>query len=189
MNPDARGLILGIAGMVSTIVVSALGLYFTARARVAPMRELLYSKQLDLAQRVFRTFGRARVFAVLLSVESKHQDQARGDIGRIVKRLSILTDEAVALFPTELYVVVKQASDTLTSLVVDYDEGRNTKTSSDRLRGQEAKAALMARTLLGIDELSDESIRLFSKSDNLSGLDEISPDDLLAEDREDEEAL
>jgi hypothetical protein len=38
----------------------------------------------------------------------------------------------------------------------------------------------MVRTLLGVDELSDESIRLFSKTESLTGLAAISPQDILA---------
>src|SRR5271165_2837759 len=113
MRSDLNSLILGGAALVSTAIVASLGLYFTARARTAPMRELLYSKQLDLAQRVFRAFGRAKVIAVLLNPACEHKERARVDMGGIVKRLSILTDEAAALFPTELYVAVKKVCDTL----------------------------------------------------------------------------
>jgi len=180
MNVDLRSLIFGIAGLLSTVVVSGLGLYFTARARVAPMRELLYSKQLDLAQRLFRSFGRASVFAVLISADNEYRDQAREDMGVVVKCLSILTDEAGALLPTELYVVVKHATDALSSFVQNCDEGRNPNNALDQFRGQEVKAVLMVRALLGVDQLSNESIRLFSERDDLSGLAETSPEEILA---------
>jgi hypothetical protein len=181
MSPDSHSLILGVAGMISTLLVAALGLYFTARARSAPMRQILYTRQLDLAQRFFRVFGRARVFAVLLTPEGQYRDRARVDLGALAKRLSILTDEAAALFPAELYVAVKKVSDAVISVVDDYDHGRETQGNLDLLSGQEAKAALMVRALLGVDELSDESIRLFSKSDNLTKLGQTNPDDFLAE--------
>ncbi len=180
MCGETQALVLGIAGLVSTLVSTGLGLYFTARARTAPMRDLLYTKQLDLAQHMLRALGRARVFAILLTPDGEYREQAREDMGRLAKRLSILTDEAAALFPTELYAGAKQVSDTLTSLLVEYDEKRDTKALLDQLVGQEAKAALMVRALLGIDELSEEGIRLFSKRDTLRRLAETSPQDLLA---------
>jgi hypothetical protein len=71
------------------------------------MRDLLYTKQIDLAVRMFRAVGRARVFAVLLTPGSEYQAEARDDIRSITKRYSILCDEAAMLFPTELYVAIR----------------------------------------------------------------------------------
>src|SRR6266702_3648472 len=113
MTANMQGLILGIGGLVSTLASAALGLYFTARARTAPMREVLFSRQLTLSERILRAFGRARVFATMLTADGEHAEQAREDIRVVVKRLSILTDEAAALLPTELYVDVNQATATI----------------------------------------------------------------------------
>jgi len=83
------------------------------------MREVLFSRQLTLSERILRAFGRARVFATMLTADGEHAEQAREDIRVVVKRLSILTDEAAALLPTELYVDVNQATATITSLIVE----------------------------------------------------------------------
>jgi hypothetical protein len=178
---DVNSLIIAIAGMFSTLVVAALGLYFTARARSAPMREMLYSKQLDLARQIFKAFGRGRMYAALLTPDNEYRDRARVDIGGVIKRLSVLTDEAAALFPTELYIAVGDASKEFTSLLVEFDEGRDTKVISGRVAARTAKAALIVRALLGIDELSVESIRLFSKKDALERLAEFTPPEINAE--------
>jgi hypothetical protein len=179
MGPETRSLILGIAGMLSTLISAGFGLYFTARARAAPMRELLYSKQLDLAERVVKLLGRARVFAVLLAPDGEYRDQAEAEMRTVVKRLSILSDQTAVLFPTELYVAAKQATDALVSFMEDYDNDKDTSSAKDRFDGCNVKAALMMRTLLGVDELSDESIRLFSKKESLTELAEISSDEFI----------
>lgn len=173
-------LILAIAGLISTSAVATIGLYFTARARSAPMRECLYSKQLGLAQSMFKIFGQIRIFAILLSPESEYRDRARSDMRSLVKSLSTMTDEAAVLFPTDVYVEVKRVGDAITSFVANCDAGKYEKSALDQLASQEAKAALMVRILLGIDELSEESIRLFSKNDSLTKLANISPLDFLA---------
>jgi hypothetical protein len=121
------------------------------------------------------------MYATLLTPDSKYKDGARLDLGAIVKRLTVLTDEAAVLFPTELYIAVKQVSNEFTSLLVEFDEGRDTEAISGRVGARTAKAALIVRALLGIDELSVESIRLFSKKDALTRLAEFTPPEINAE--------
>ena len=178
MSSETQGLILGIAGMVSTLISSGFGLYFTACARAGPMRELLYSKQLDLAQAMVKLLGRARLFATLL-VDTTHCDRAEVDIRITVKRFSILTDQAAALFPTEVFVCANQASNALSSVVGAYESGENLEEATEQFHGASAKLALMLRTLIGVDELSDESIRLFSTNESLARLMKIDPADIL----------
>jgi hypothetical protein len=165
--------LVAVAGIVSTLTTACVGLYFTSRSRTAPMRDLLYTKQVELAVRMFRAVGRARVFAVLLAPDSEYQAKARDDIRSITKRYSILCDEAAMLFPTELYVAIKGIENVISTLISQYDDGEDIKPSLASLNSQTAKAALMVRVLFGVDELSSESIKLHSKHDQLASIAEM----------------
>jgi hypothetical protein len=172
MASETATLIVGLAGIAGTLLSSGMGLYFVARARRSPMRELLYGRQLDLIVRILRTAGRIRVFmAILASDDDTFKEQARDDVGRSVKRLSQLSDDAAALLPTELFVEVRTLSEATVDILVKIDAPE--PASLDQLDTQAAKTALMTRSLLGVDELSDESIALFGKRDSLDRLSKI----------------
>ena len=174
MTPDT--LIMGIAGIVATLIASGLGLYFTARARSAPLRELLYAKQIKLLLDVLRAIGRIRVFVpLLLDEESPHKERAREDIRKVVKKFSQLTDAAAAVLPTELYAEISGIGQLVVDFLVDYDAGREREQFPDQLLGRASKTALLARTLLGTDELSEESLALFATSRSLEELSQIEP--------------
>jgi len=122
---------------------------------------------------MFRTVGRARVFAVLLRPDSEYQAKAREDIRSVAKRHSILCDEAAMLFPTHLYLAVREIENAISTLISQYDDGEDIKPSLSLLASQAAKAALMVRVLFGVDELSSESIKLHSKHDQLASIAEM----------------
>ena len=51
MEPSTVTLIIGLAGIVSTLSVSGLGLYYTAKSR-APLRQALFSKQIEIVMEI-----------------------------------------------------------------------------------------------------------------------------------------
>lgn len=166
MNEHIATLVVGLAGIAATLVSSGLGLCFVARSRRSPMRELLYARQLSLIVRILRTSGRIRVFTtILIGSDNQFKEQARDDIGEAVKRLSQLSDDAAALLPTELFGEVRQLSSLAVEVLTKIDQSEHVPASP--LNAQMAKTALMARALLGVDELSDESIDLFGKRGDL----------------------
>ncbi len=168
---------------MSTLLVASLGLYYTAKARSASLRQLLYTKQIELAQRIVRGFGHARIFCVLLTPDSEYLTKARSDLTLVVKRLSILSDEAAVVFPTDLYSTIRESTDALSSVLTEYDNGADISASVHRFEGQHVKAALMLRVLLGVDELSSESVKLFSKERDLENIGLMHPDDLIGKGR------
>jgi hypothetical protein len=183
MTAEMSGLILGLAGLVSTLISTALGLYFTARARTAPMREMLYAKQIHLARQFLRAYGRVRLYAVLLVPPGEYAKMARRDLVKVAHRLTVLGDDAALLFPTELYVAVKATVDMVPRFLSRFDEGGDTSGFIDEFLAAELKVGLLARAALGIDELSDESVRLFSKTSELAKLAGVSGDELLGKER------
>jgi hypothetical protein len=179
MKPEVVALILGLAGIVATLISSGLGLYFIARARTAPMRELLYARQLALSLSILHLVGRMRVLVILMAPDGEQKERAREDFGRAVHRMSVLSDQAAVLFPAQVFGVVRSLSSRAAAFLVEWNEGRAPGGYGEELSGQSLKLALMARTLLGIEELSDESVGLFTKKRHLQELAEIGDEDLL----------
>jgi len=189
MNPNLVTLIIGLAGIIATLIASSLGLYFTAKARSAPFREMLYSKQIQLIIQIIHKQSRFHIFATLLvGDDSTYKDQAREDIRICLKDYSELTEKAAAILPTDLWVEIKQLSSYMTKLVVNYDEnGKLEGEDIKKLSAKGAKVGLISRAILGVDELSDESIKLFSSTDNIERLAKIEAEELvnLAEEADD----
>jgi hypothetical protein len=166
----ATSTIISVAGIVGTVVVGSIGLYFTARSRTSPNRQVLYTKQIELTLKIFRTSGSAVNLTILLSPESEHHDYAREEFRTLVAELSQLSYEAAILFPVEVYVAFKRVSEALVDVVTEYDEGRYTTASFEALQVADTRWALMARSLIGADELSIESLQLHSKKNALERL-------------------
>jgi len=126
------------------------------------MRELLYAKQLDLIIRIVKTAGRIRVFTtILVGHDAQFKEEAREDLRLANTRGTQLTDDAAALLPTELFAEVRRLNDVFIDIAVKVDASQ--PATCAELNAQMAKTAVMARALLGVDELSDESIALFGK--------------------------
>jgi len=87
-----------------------------------------------------------------------------------------MEDEGAAILPTDLWVEVKKLGAHFTGLLNDYDDGKGISTDkfSDMV-GSETKVALLGRATIGVDELTDESINLFSKQEDYEGLVNIKP--------------
>ena len=97
----------------------------------------------------------------------------------LVPELTKLSYEAAILFPVELYVSFKKVSETLTDIITEFDEGRDITASRDALRVADTVWALMARQLIGADELSTESLQLHSKKDALERLSNAETEDAI----------
>lgn len=137
---------------------------------------MLFTKQIELALKIFRASGSANNLIVLLSSESEHQDEARDDLRELVPDLTQLSYEAAMLYPVEVYGSFKSVSEALVDVISAYDEGRDIKASVDALLVADVRWALMARALIGVDELSIESLKLHSKKSELTRLDSVEAD-------------
>ena len=54
MDANTVTLVVGLGGIVATLVSSSLGLYFTSKARSSTLREMLYSRQIDLIIQIMK---------------------------------------------------------------------------------------------------------------------------------------
>ncbi|MCL5950278.1 MAG: hypothetical protein M1132_00910 [Chloroflexi bacterium] len=168
MDERVVTLVLGLAGIIATLLSSSLALYFAPKARSAPLREGLFNNQLDLISRMLFKVGRIRVFATMLvDKDNTFKDQARDDIGECVREYSEMQDEAAALLPAELWVEVKRLNDYLAEFLVCYDEGQQVDLNNlTNLSAMAAKVALLGRVVIGVDELTGESLSLISNRKN-----------------------
>ncbi len=178
MDENIVILIVGLVGIISTLIASGLGLYFTAKARSGTLREALFDNQLELITKIVHKQGRIRVFATILSSsDDRFKEQARDDIGKCLKEFSELQEEAAAILPTELWIEVKQLNDGMVQMLADYDEGKSvTEDCLRELIARETKVALLSRAVIGTDELTEQSMKLFSKKGDLERLSDIEID-------------
>jgi len=175
MDQKVITLIIGLAGIIATLISSGLGLYFISKARSAPLREALFKKQLDLISRIIHKQGRIRVFATIMGGENDlFKDKARDDIRECVREFSEMQDEAAAILPTELFGEIKRLTDHVVNILVSYDTSNKIDPNSlTTLAAIEVKIALISRKIIGVDELTGESLSLFSNKkhyDNLTNI-------------------
>jgi hypothetical protein len=178
MDSNTVTLIIGLAGIIGTVIASSLGLYFTAKSRSAPLRELLYAKQIELITQMIHKQARFRVYATILSSgDPGFKDIARDDIGDCFKEYSETTEKAAALLPTELWVEIKRLETLMSELIDNYDKSAIINEESLlKLAGMDAKVALVSRVVLGVDELTEESLKLFSSTKGFERVAKIEPE-------------
>lgn len=82
MKPETVTLVIGLAGILSTLISSSLGIYFVSKSRSSALRESLFSQQLDLVRKIIYKQGRTRVyFTVLTDKDGPYEEEARHDAG------------------------------------------------------------------------------------------------------------
>lgn len=164
MEESTVTLLVGLAGIGSTLTVSAMSLYYTAKSRVAPLRGALFGKQLDMAVEISHLQSRVRVFVTILSSEnSLYHGDARGDIRQFYRLLAEVEERGTVIMPVEFWLEVKGLSDSICDALGEYDG--NGIISWARLKAIEArmaKVALLSRALTGADDLTKQTIGLFS---------------------------
>lgn len=173
MTAAVQSTVIGIAGIAGTVAMGTLGLYYTARGRTAPMRQILYTRQMELAVKTFRNVGRARIYVTLLGFENAYQARARKRIRIVCKRFALLNDEAAIVFPPELYELMREIENTVLYLLSEFDRGQDIELNSVLLVKQAARMGIAFRAFIGVDELSDESIKLYSSLEHLTDIAEM----------------
>lgn len=162
MNDNTVTLIVGIAGILATLAIAVVGFYYTHKSQAGTFREQLYIRQIDLIVKLFHFHGRFKVFSTLI-IEDHFKEEALEDMRVLLKDHSIAKEEAAALFPVEIYDQLGNVS-TAISVFMDRVESDIPLTRDDQLAfsGADVKFALLCRSMLGVDELSTESIKLTS---------------------------
>jgi len=166
MDSNTITLIIGLAGIAGTALASGFGLYFTSKARNAPLRELLYQKQLDLITQIIHKQERFRIYATILFGEDpEFKARAEEDIRICMKEYSELIEQATTLLPINLLAEIKILHNYMIKNLIAYDE--KTKIENDffsKLVEIETKVSVISRVVLGVDKLTKESLKLFSST-------------------------
>lgn len=165
METTTITLIIGLAGIASTFTLGTFGLYFTAKSRVSKHREVLFQRQMGLAEELVHLQERIRGYATILAAkDSSFKDRARNDIGDTYREYCNNEVRAAVVFPVHLWVEVRELSRCVSALIAEYDS--TSTISSDSLKSlavRGTKIGLLVRTLVGADELTEQSLSLFSR--------------------------
>ena len=123
--------------------------------------------------------GKVRTYSIILADPSgKFSERARQDLGEAVPKLSRLTDTAAAILPTDVYIELNRLQTSVIGFLADCDEGQIDEAFPKTLGVRAVKVALLARSILGIDELSEESIKLFGSTKEVQRLASLTADDV-----------
>ncbi len=82
-----------------------------------------------------------------------------------------MQEEGAAILPTDLWINVNGLNDLITEALVSYDDkGMIDESQFTTIFARGAKTALIARTVIGVDALTDESLKLFSSKEDYDRL-------------------
>jgi hypothetical protein len=172
MTAETATVVVSLAGMILTTVTAGLGLFFTARARTAPLREHLYERQLGIAESLVQLIGRIRNYTTILIAPGAEEfrSQARVDLTDSIAGMSELVESAAALMPVELYVEFNKLRKLVVNIADTLDASADASSLLEEYAGLSTKIALLCRTYLGVEELSEEGIKLLAVGPDLEGI-------------------
>jgi len=162
---DSPEAVIAIAALVATTITSALGLYFTSRARTAPYRDLLYQKQTVLVTDMLETIALVDVFcgiALTTVADESTRQKAWTELQEQLSRLALLGARAAALLPNEVYLALGNYHHVAVRILVDSGAGSADHALLAEVRARSAHVVACARALLGVEALSKETLALFS---------------------------
>jgi hypothetical protein len=156
---------LGLGGLASTVISSALGLYYTSRARTASYRDRLHARQGEIIELILDRAS--ELYLLLGELTGDHEDMIAHD--RIYHKavssfdqLSALSSRAFSSLPTALLKTYGELNNMGTALLVDLARNHGPPEAlADFVRALQ-RFANQSRDLLGVDPLSEESLRLFT---------------------------
>lgn len=166
---------IAIAGLSATVISSAMGFYYTHRARTAPYREHLYLRQVETIQLVL---DRGSDVYVLIGEVIDGQpdivahDKVWHEAAAAFDRLAALSPRATASLPNTLLDQYNRLNVVGTKLLVDLAKKYLSKSSLGEYEEALQEFASTSRELIGVEPLSEESRTLFasrrSASDKLA---------------------
>ncbi len=163
---------IALAGLLSTIIVSIIGFYFTNRARTQNYRSYLYQKQLDLIIDIIDLMQLLELDLDL--VISSKTEQDRNIYLQIFNDHFLEFSEkqriSSSLFSIDLYEQINRSNNLAQSIVITLnDEGGNID-DLNKLKAFNVQFALLAREFMGVEKLSEQTVNLFTKKKELSSL-------------------
>jgi hypothetical protein len=161
---DTASLWIGIAGLLSTVIVSGIGFYFTHKSQRAPLIEQLYLKQVELLMHFSLVMTRIQQVAGALvsyaELEEEERKQARelwdaldGDLMEVTQKSSIVMPSSIYSAMTAYRAATQDFKESLVSEA-------SAKDAYFALMGAAAHVGMLGRELAGADTLGLESVDL-----------------------------
>lgn len=172
---------VALAGLLSTSIVSIIGIYFTHKARTKNYRELLYEKQLELVIGLME-------LAQLMELDAELVVGADTDSEREAFRHAFndhylafrdLERKGTALLPVELYTAVREVFASASDLAIKISDDEETIEVVHKLIASNARFGLVAREFMGVDTLSTQSRSLFTNEEHVEAVVEIDRDSMV----------
>lgn len=165
-----NGTLLGIAGLAATVMISIAGFYFTYRARTDAMRERVYGQQLGLLLKAADVFAEARTLATVLSaVPREYAAEAIHELKRVPGKAASLDHEAALILPASLVEEFTKTARAITELAAAAEFGQDVTSKAAPVLQRVDRFAELARAHLGVDRLSDETVRLLGTQKSARG--------------------
>lgn len=154
---------IALAGLLSTSIVSAIGIYFTHKARTQNYRDLLYEKQLELVVELMEIAQLMQLEAgLVVDVDGGSQREIYRDaFNEHYLEFRKLERRGTVLLPVELYGAVKEVLESASSVAIKISDAEETIEAVQSLITSNARLGLVARRFMGVDALSTQSRRLF----------------------------
>jgi len=164
---DSPSLWIAIAGLLATAVTSVVGFYFASKAQRTPLREQLHAKQIEILMDFSVGSTRLQKIAAVLQNTSdlSEEDQRAVDEAwdNTSNRILDIVQMGGVVLPSDLY----SAMTAFRACADAYEEAIVKKVNVGKayydLMGAGSHVALLARELVGADNLTIESLRLHNR--------------------------
>ncbi len=158
---------IAIAGLASTALVGAAGIYFSYKSQRTPLRQILFERQLavlsDFATTSSRLCKIAAALCELTSLSPEEQDEIAKHWDALSFELLQVTQRGSIVLPAGLYSALTGVRVCAEALEEALDKGEGVGKAYYELLGATAQAGMLAREVAGADALSAESLNLHSK--------------------------
>src|SRR5690349_10533489 len=113
---------LGLGGLTSTVISSALGLYYTSRARTASYRDRLHTRQVETIELILDRAS--ELYLLLVELTGAHENMIAHDrtyhkAAATFDQLSALSSRAFSSLPTAMLSIYGELSSMGAALLVD----------------------------------------------------------------------
>lgn len=155
---------ISVAGLASTAVVSAIGIYFTYKSQRAPLIEQLYTKQVDLLIQFAVLISRIQQVARALMSNAELTPEERGQARELWEGFEVelleLTQRSSIVMTSAIYSAMTAYRATTQEFAASLRSGGEPKDAYYALMGAAMEIGMLGRELAGADTLGVESVDL-----------------------------
>lgn len=166
---------IAIASLVATNIASCVGFYYSHKSQRSPLREQLYTKQIEALVEFSIASTRLQKVAYALQDPQLNEDDQRTldeHWDEISYHLLDITQKGSILFPSTLYNAVTSFRASADAYEIAIVKSENVEQAYYDLMGAASYVMMIGRELVGADNLSIESLNLHSKDgyDKINGI-------------------